>query len=162
MRTRVRRQGPAVLRGAPPRTTSATAQETCGEAGSANRRTRSCLTSFERVSGEVNAGCLSCWFFDGLPHVWYLVFPGVREQIVQCLFTVIRLRQTQLPRRQSVHILSTSVPILARVEFLRSTGFRPPDRLPVTAGLGCMKQHIVIYTPAKTGAGLVYLGPPRS
>ena len=30
----------------------ATAQETSGEAGSANHRTRSCLTSFDRVSGE--------------------------------------------------------------------------------------------------------------
>lgn len=59
--TRVRRQGPAVLRGAPPRTTSAAAQETGCEAGFANRRTRSCLTSFERVSGEVDAGVISQW-----------------------------------------------------------------------------------------------------
>ena len=39
-------------RGASPRTTSATAQETGREAASANRRTRRGLTSFERVSGE--------------------------------------------------------------------------------------------------------------
>src|SRR5262245_11822514 len=46
--TRVRRQGSAVLRESPPRTTGPTAQETSSQARAANRRTRCGLTSLVR------------------------------------------------------------------------------------------------------------------
>jgi len=46
------------------------------------RRTANHLISFGTVSGEINAGCLSCWFFVGLPQATYSVLPGVRERIV--------------------------------------------------------------------------------
>jgi transposase len=59
--TGVRRQGSAVLRGPTPRAAGAATQEEGCEAGSSHRRTQRCVTSFERVSGEVNAGVRARW-----------------------------------------------------------------------------------------------------
>ena len=95
------RQRPPVLPRAPPRTTSATAQKTSGQAGAANRRTRRCLTSFERVSGEVDAGVISGWFFVGLAASESLLLPGIRPQIVHGLFTAV-ISARQLKESKSV------------------------------------------------------------